>query len=63
MAAFFKTSVPPGAVVRAEQLFIRRRLARGATPTCAWRRSPDGRLVCDWAKPAGHRAPEAVAAS
>jgi hypothetical protein len=62
MAAFFKNAAPPGAVVRAEQLFIRRRLARGATPTCAWRRTPDGRLVCGWAESARDRTPVAAVA-
>ena len=62
MAAFFKTPAPPGAIVRAEQLFIRRRIARGASPTCAWRRGPDGQLICDWAEPARRSATPSVLA-
>ena len=47
MAAFFKTAAPPGPVVRAGSLFIRR---PGAV-FCAWRRAPNGQLACVWRAP------------
>lgn len=52
MAVFFKTSAPPGAVVRAEHLFVRlplRPAVRHAPLAQAWRRGSDGRLAARWA--------------
>lgn len=59
MAVFFKTPAPPGAVVRAEPLFVRRR-DRGALLR-TWGRGPDGKLACVWlatSEPAGEAAEE-----
>ena len=50
MAVFFKTPAPPGAVLRAERLFVRPRV-RGAAMTCVWRRAADGKLARIWEGP------------
>jgi hypothetical protein len=66
MATFFKTPAPPGVVVRAEHLFVRR--ASPAPLLRAWRVGANGRPTGQWtvagapaARSAGDPGPLALA--